>query len=118
MILIVTADWFREKILTESLGEMAVQICRDAYSALDCLEQAKVIFLDADLPAVNGVAFVHELASYADTAKIPIVLLADQMPEIDFAVYNIDSVLTVRDLVPDKLLQMARRLTEEADARR
>ena len=113
MILVVTADWFREKVLTESLRGLEMQICRDAYSALDYVTQAKAIFLDADLPAANGVAFVHELASDADNAKVPIVLLADYMPAVDFATYNIDSVLTTRELVPERIRRMAERLVEE-----
>lgn len=113
MILVLTADWFREKALVESLQGLELQICRDAYNALDYVEKAEMIFLDADLPAANGVAFVHELASDADSAKIPIILLADFMPEIDFAAYNIDSVLTARDLIPEKVRKMAEHLLRE-----
>ena len=113
MILVLTADWFREKVLIESLRGYDVQICREAYSALDYASHAKMIFLDADLPAANGVAFVHELASDADNARIPIVLLADYMPEVDFATYNIEYVLTARNLVPDRVRQIAESLCKE-----
>jgi|GEM_PF-2470724 len=108
MILVITADWFREKVLAESLRGFEVRICRDAYEALEQTRGAELIFLDADLPAANGIALVHELASDAPSAQIPIVLLADYVPEIDLALYNIDSVLTMRQLEPERL----RRLTE------
>jgi CheY-like chemotaxis protein len=103
VILVVTADWFREKLLVESLQGWETQLCRDAYSALDYAAQAELIFLDADLPAANGVAFVHELASDADSAKIPVILLADYMPNVDFGTYNIEQVLSTRELVPEKI---------------
>lgn len=110
MILVITADWFHEKVLLESLRGREVQLCRDAYSALDYAAQAKIIFLDADLPAANGVAFVHELASDADSAKIPVILLADYMPNVDFGAYNIERVLSARELTSEKIRRIVESL--------
>lgn len=101
MILVVTADWFREWALTENLHGVDIQVCRDAYGAMDFIDDAEVVFLDLGLPAANGVAILNELASGA--SRTPIILLADDLPEVDLAVHNIVQVLGVRDLAPQKV---------------
>jgi CheY-like chemotaxis protein len=117
VILVVTADFLKGELIREGLQDYGMQLCRDAFDALDYLEQASIIFLDMQLPAANGVAFMHELASDRSLAGVPIILLAEEPPQIDFELYNIDTVLGVRDLLPKKLCDIVARVGGVRNAR-
>ncbi|MCL2371569.1 hypothetical protein FWC63_02385 [Candidatus Saccharibacteria bacterium] len=112
MVLVVTADYLRGEMIAKSLGDKEVCIAKDAFQALDALDGAKLVFLDYALPAVNGAALLHELASDKELAKIPIVLMADVGLEIDMETYNIDEVLPTREATPDRVRRLAGRYVE------
>jgi DNA-binding response OmpR family regulator len=74
------------------LGELYVQLLsrehsvdwrRDGYDAIETIDQRRpdLIVLDLLLPRVNGVQLLHELVSYSDTAKIPVVLFSAALPD-------------------------------------
>jgi CheY-like chemotaxis protein len=112
VILVVTADYLRGELLTQGLEEFRVKLCHDAYEALDNLQGVSLIFLDYALPAANGAALLHELASDEALMRIPIVLLADTPPEIDMEVYNIDAVLATKEATADRLKRIVRQYAE------
>ena len=74
------------------LGELYVQLLtrehdivwvRDGYKAMESIEVRRpdVIVLDILLPWASGVQLLHELVSYGDTARIPVVLFSAALPE-------------------------------------
>jgi CheY-like chemotaxis protein len=75
--------WLGELYTLLLRKEHEVVWCRDGYDAVAHLDQQKpdVIVLDIMLPWVNGIQLLHELASYSDTAIIPVVLFSAALPE-------------------------------------
>ena len=74
------------------MGELYVQVLgrdhdvvwlRDGYEAIDAIDRyhPDVILLDVMLPWVSGIQLLHELASYRDTANIPVVLFSAALPD-------------------------------------
>jgi CheY-like chemotaxis protein len=74
------------------LGELYVQLLgrdhqvtwlRDGYDAMESIDQQRpdIVVLDILLPWANGVQLLHELASYSDTATIPVVLFSAALPD-------------------------------------
>ena len=62
------------------LEEHEVVTVRTAQEALDMLDEDEgfdVIVLDILLPGSNGIAVLHELQSYDDWRKIPVVVLTN-----------------------------------------
>lgn len=53
----------------------------DAFSLLDA-HKIDLIILDMFLPGHNGIEFLHELASYGDLNKMPVIVLSG-MTQID-----------------------------------
>lgn len=60
----------------------SVDWCRDGYEAIDHIDEHKpsVIVLDLLLPWGNGLQLLHELASHADLATIPVILCSNALP--------------------------------------
>jgi DNA-binding response OmpR family regulator len=91
------------------LGELYVQLFahqhdvvwrRDAYDAMEQIDQQQpdVIVLDILLPWANGIQLLHELASYSDTAKIPVILFSAALPEnLDEATLRAHGVVAALD---------------------
>lgn len=76
-ILIIDDDFLLSKLLANSLRpEFSVEVANDAYQALSSLEREvpDLIILDILLPALNGLGFLNDLRSYADTAKVPVII--------------------------------------------
>lgn len=76
-ILIIDDDFLLSKLLANSLRpEFLVEVVNDTYQALASLEREvpDLIILDILLPALNGLGFLNDLRSYADTAKVPVII--------------------------------------------
>lgn len=112
MILVVVADYLRGELLMEGLKGFQVKLCRDAYEALDSMQGVNLVFLDYALPAANGTALLHEMASDEQLMRVPIVLLADTPPEIDMEIYNIDSILATKEATTERLRRIAGQYAE------
>lgn len=82
----------------------------DAMNSLDDLPD--LIFLDILLPGPDGFTFLNELASYPDTAKIPVVLVTSlTLPETDLSIYNIQGILNKEKMKPTEVIEYVKRLS-------
>jgi CheY-like chemotaxis protein len=89
----------------------SVRWCQDGYDAIDAIDQQKpsVMVLDLLLPWANGLQLLHELASHADLADIPIIICSNALPKhIDaeaFRAYGVRRVLDKTTMQPRDLVR-------------
>lgn len=83
----------------------------DAMNSLDDLPD--LIFLDILLPGPDGFTFLNELASYPDTAKIPVVLITSlNLPETDLSIYGVRGILNKEKMKPEEVKDYVRRFVK------
>ena len=105
MIFVVDDD----KIMAECIARACANDCQiftNAIAAINALSDAlpDLIFLDILLDGPDGFTFLHELASYADTAKIPIVLVTSlDLAEIDLKDYGVVGILSKDTFSPQEI---------------
>ena len=59
------------------------------------------------LPGVNGITFLHEVASHADLAKIPIVVCSTLVLSLEeLRPYGVCAVLDKATVVPEELIHV------------
>lgn len=70
-----------------------------AIQSLD--ELPKIIFLDILLTGPDGFTLLNELASYPDTAKIPVVIISSlDLKNRDLSAYNVVAILNKESMSP------------------
>lgn len=111
-VLLIEDDPWLGELYAQLLGrEHHVTWLRDAYDAMEHIDQQRpdVIVLDIMLPWANGVQLLHELASYGDTAAIPVVLfsaaLPDDLDEQALRAYGVVAALDKTTVKPAQVLQ-------------
>lgn len=86
VLIIEDDEWLAEQFarVLEKDGIKA-RVSLNALSAIDEIDKFKpdVIILDLILTGSTGFVFLHELQSYTDTSKIPIILCTNLASEID-----------------------------------
>lgn len=80
-ILLVEDDAWLRDLYTAGLGRMAETTVHAAASAEDALEvldsnSIDLLILDMFLGQFNGIEFLHELKTYSDTRKLPVIILS------------------------------------------
>ena len=91
---------------------LKIKTFTNALDAMNALETPlpKIIFLDILLPGPDGFTFLNELASYPDTAKIPIVLVTSlSLPETDLSIYHIQGILNKEKMKPTEVIDYVKR---------
>lgn len=86
-----------------------VRCCFDALSALNLVEEdlPDLLILDVVLASTTIFNLIHELKSYTDTNKIPIILstnVADRLRNVDLRPYGVKLVLDKATTSPKDLL--------------
>jgi len=111
ILLIEDEPWLGE-LYAQLLGvEHEVTWLRDGYDAMSSIDQQQpdVIILDILLPWASGVQLLHELASYDDTAHIPVVLFSAALPDdIDEAALRAYGVVAMLDKAAVKPQQVVK----------
>lgn len=65
-------------------------------------ELPALIFLDVLLSGPDGFTFLNEMASYPDTAKIPVVVISSlELSAFDLRDYNVVKVLAKEEMTPE-----------------
>ena len=77
----------------------------DAMNHLEDDELPNLIFLDILLDGPDGFTMLHELASYPDTATIPIIIISslDHLATRDLSIYNVKKVLNKSTMTPEEI---------------
>ena len=88
-------------------NHQSVQIFPDAISAVQSLDQTlpDLIFLDILLTGPNGFTFLNELASYRDTARLPVVIVSTlSFADQDLSAYGVVGVLNKETMTPSDII--------------
>lgn len=112
ILLVEDEPWLGElyKQLLDKHGHR-VTWCQDGYDAIDAIDNQKpqVIVLDLLLPWVNGMQLLHELASHADLAAIPVIVCSNALPKhVDneaFKAYGVRQLLDKTIMKPHDLVR-------------
>lgn len=85
-ILLIEDDQWLAELYRDVLVEAGYKVyhaasAEDGLTMLDRDLTISCIVLDLFLPSHNGVEFLHESASYADTMQIPVVILSSVLPK-------------------------------------
>ena len=80
----------------------------DVLASMAALDEAlpAVIILDMFMPGGNGLVLLHELQSYSDTARIPIIICsnnASDMTLADLAPYGVVALLDKTTMRPSDM---------------
>lgn len=117
-VLIVEDDqWLAEqfaRVIRKAGYETTVSLhALAAIKAVDDVDPC-VIILDVLLTGSTAFALLHELQSYTDTGKIPIILctnLANELKFEDLEVYGVKRILDKTTMVPDDLVTAIKSVT-------
>ena len=91
-------------------GVVETKVFHDAISAVSNISDDKpdMIFLDVLLTGPDGFTFLNEIASYEDTAKIPVVLVTSlDLKTEDLKNYNVIKILQKEDMLPEDVRNIA-----------
>lgn len=81
-----------------------------AMQALDGNKLPRLIFLDILLDGPDGFTFLNELMSYADTIKVPIVIVSSlDFKDQDLSTYSVVGVLDKNTMTPQEIRNYAER---------
>ena len=93
--------------------DLDIATCSDAVAAISDLSAAlpDLILLDVLLPGPDGFTFLNELASYSDTAAIPVILISSlDLRAQDLSHYGVRAIFSKDTLTPAALQRTAREL--------
>lgn len=112
MILVITSDLMLGECVERALRGREVRILGDVFAAIEQIDDLApdLIFLDLLLTGPDGFTFLNEIASYPETARIPVVTISDMdLSEQDLQIYGVVGKLQKDTMMP----AMVRRLAEE-----
>ena len=102
MIFIIDDDEVMAECIARYCNGQPTRIFSNAIEAMNAIDDEKpdLIFLDILLDGPDGFTFLNELASYDDTAKIPIVIISS----LDFSGQDLSSYGVVGIISKDTML--------------
>ena len=107
----------------ESMAKCIARACKNETmifsNAIDAMAEISngvlpdLIFLDILLNGPDGFTFLHELVSYSDTAKIPVVIVSSFDYELkDVAKYGAVGILNKDRMLPEEIWNYAKEYAE------
>ncbi len=115
-ILIIEDDpWFAEQhARTFETAGFQTKSASDGISGIAMLdkEPVDVVVLDVFLPGPNGLALLHEMKSYSDLSRLPVIVCtgsASAVPLDKLAPYGVVQVLDKGTMEPEDLVRAVRR---------
>ena len=115
MIFIIDDD----EIMAECIAKACRQNTRifhnaiEAMQAIDDGELPQLILLDILLDGPDGFTFLHELISYTDTAKIPIILISTlDFKQQDLSMYGVVGTLDKSTMTPQEIFSYVQKYCE------
>jgi len=116
-VLVIEDDqWFlslvRKTLEREKFTVMAANNTIEGMAAIN-ETVPEVIVLDFFMPGPNALVLLHELQSYGDTAKIPVILCtnnASDIPKDAMSAYGVAAVLDKTTMHPEDIVAAVRRV--------
>lgn len=111
MILVVTSDEIIGGCIIRALKKQGLngQMSNNVIEAMDFISAEgapDLIYLDILLTGPDGFTLLNELASYADTMNVPVVLMGEKdFSEFDFSAYNVIGFLNKNMMTPEEILK-------------
>lgn len=105
MIFVIDDDEIMSECIANQCGK-DVKIFSNAIEATYAIDDEKpdLIFLDILLDGPDGFTFLNELASYDDTAKIPIVIISSlNFVDKDLSAYGVVGKLSKDTMRPEDI---------------
>lgn len=104
MIFVIDDDEIMRECIARVCLQYDVSMFSDAIAAMNKIADGiipSLIFLDVMLSGPDGFTFLNELISYADTAKIPVVIVSSlDLSNVDLSVYGVVGVLNKDKMRP------------------
>ena len=114
-VLVIDDDEWLAKLFTRRLEHngMVVQSALNAIEALDLIDSFRpaVIILDLFMPGPNGLVLLHELQSYDDLGRIPVVVCTTSANNItleQLRPYGVRLLLDKVSMCPDDITKAVR----------
>ena len=114
-VLVIDDDEWLAKLFTRRLeyNGMVVQSAPNAIEALDLIDSFRpaVIILDLFMPGPNGLVLLHELQSYDDLGRIPVVVCTTSANDItieQLRPYGVRLLLDKVSMHPDDIAKAVR----------
>ena len=113
MILIIDSDEVFGKCVFETLKKNGFDghLSNNAIFAINDISEKvpSLVFLEPMLTGPDGFTFLNEMASYADTMKVPVVLISEKdFSDFDLSEYNVVGILNKNTVKPEEILSYAR----------
>lgn len=92
-------------------GTFTIDIFENAIAAMSALSDCPdalpdLILLDILLDGPDGFTLLHELSSYDDTARIPIILVTSlRLNLADLTIYNVQNILYKDQMTPSEIAE-------------
>ena len=114
MILVVDSDEVFGECVVSNLekNKFDAHLSKNAIEAINYIADVvpSLVFLDPILTGPDGFTFLNEMASYADTMKVPIALISEKdFSNFDLSEYNVVEVLDKNKVKPKEILDCARK---------
>lgn len=97
--------------------EIKIRCFSDAITAmqeLDTGDLPRLIFLDVLLTGPDGFTFLNELASYRDTAKIPVVIVSSlNFQGKDLSSYGVVGILNKETMLPEDIIKYVKEYVKD-----
>ena len=107
MIYVIDDDVIMAECVVRACKVDAVRIFGNAIEAMNAIDEdgaPELIFLDVLLDGPDGFTFLNELASYTDTAKVPVVLVTSlDFSGRDLSEYGVVGVLDKAKMLPQEI---------------
>lgn len=117
MILVVDSDEVFGGCVISNLEKNGFNsnLSNNAIEAINYIseEVPELVFLDVMLTGPDGFTFLNEMASYADTMNVPIVIISEKdFSKFDLSEYNVVGVLDKNKMKPEEIISYAREYTQ------
>lgn len=105
MLYVVDDDIVIAKCIARACGEREVKLFGNAIDVMNTISEGdlpELMFLDILLTGPDGFTLLNEMASYTDTAQIPVVLVTSlDMSGRDLSRYGVVGVLEKGTMKPE-----------------
>lgn len=108
MIFIIDDDEVMAECIARYCGKSKTKVFSNAIEAMNAIDDEKpdLIFLDILLDGPDGFTFLNELASYDDTARIPIVIVSSlDLKNRDLTDYGVIGIINKDNMLPEDIKQ-------------
>ena len=117
MILVVDSDEVFGECIVSSLQKNGFlgQLSKNAIEAIDMVDEnvPSLVFLEPILTGPDGFTFLNEMASYADTMDVPVVIVSEKdFSPFDLSSYGVVGVLNKNTMKPEDVLNYARKAVD------